>query len=101
VFGRVGGRTGGIEGRRLDINEFAAAFSTEYEFRRIGEVAPRANPLQLRPTFPAEAHALRILKLALGTFHPVSPQEAGGNAIPEENIPSERGAGRKRQASFA
>jgi hypothetical protein len=47
-----------------------AALATELESRRIREVAVRADAFQLAPAFTAELHRGRVIKLALGAFHP-------------------------------
>jgi hypothetical protein len=61
-------------------------------------VGGRSGPVSFR--ICGEFLGNRILRLTLGAFHPLSPQEAGGNAISEEILPSVKGAGRKRGASY-
>ena len=73
-LGRVGvglrevGRRGGFRGRQR-----LAAFSAEFELRRIGKVALRADPLQPGTAFSAEFHPIRVFDLALGAFHRYPP----------------------------
>ena len=62
-------------------------FSTELISGKIFGVAAGACQGQLCSASAENFLESVILRLTLGAFHPFSPQEAGGNAIPEEILP--------------
>jgi hypothetical protein len=85
VLGGVGGGAGGVEGRRL--GQLMAAISTELLPRRDEGTTRRALQLHRSTAILAELHSFPVHGLALGTFHPLSPQKEGENAISEKIVP--------------
>jgi hypothetical protein len=61
-------RRGGSKGA-----EGSAAFAAEFELRRIGRTALRADPLQFGATLPAELLPFRVFSLTLRALHGMSP----------------------------